>query len=145
MIELTPEQRQAVGQGEPVRVIDPTTQDAYIILRAELFEQFAPPPACPARETSPEIAPGIRRSQEALRRDLPQLLGDGGLVHQWAAYHGDERVGIAPDAVTLLRECHRRGFKDDEYYIGWIDPTELIAEEDIGPRRPELEEVNPPA
>ncbi len=134
-----------MGQGEPVRVIDPTTQDACIIMRAEFFERLAPPPACPPEKTTREVAPGIRRSLEALRRDLPQLLGDRRLVHQWAAYHGDEPVGIAPDAVTLLRGCLRRGFKDDEYYIGWIDPTELIAEEDIGPRRPELEEVIPPA
>jgi hypothetical protein len=92
-----------------------------------------------AGEASSEIAPGIRRSQEALRRDRPELLQDRRLVHQWTAYHGDERVGIAPDAATLLRECLRRGFADDEYYIGWIDPSELIEEEDIGPRRPELE------
>jgi len=30
MIELTPEQRQAIEQGQPVRVIDRTTLDTYV-------------------------------------------------------------------------------------------------------------------
>ena len=33
MIELNPEQRQAVAHGEPVRIIDPSTHDTYILVR----------------------------------------------------------------------------------------------------------------
>src|SRR5262245_25149151 len=66
-----------------------------------------------------EIPPGIRRSQEALRRDLPNLLADPKVCHHWAAYHGEERIGLARDATTLLRECIRRGLTEDQYYIGW--------------------------
>jgi hypothetical protein len=88
-----------------------------------------------------EIPPGIRRSQEALRRDLPQLLENRKLFRQWVAYHGDERIGIARDKLTLLRECLRRGLADDQYYIGWIHPTELIEEEELDPPPPgEIEE-----
>ena len=31
MIELNPEQRQAIAQGEPVQIIDPLTHDAYVL------------------------------------------------------------------------------------------------------------------
>ena len=33
MIELSAEQRQAIAQGEAVRIIDPLTQGAYVLLR----------------------------------------------------------------------------------------------------------------
>ena len=39
MIELSYEQRQAVSQGEPVRLVDPTTNEAYVLVRAE---EYAP-------------------------------------------------------------------------------------------------------
>lgn len=88
-----------------------------------------------------EIPPGIRRSQEALRRDLPRLLANRNVLHHWVAYHGDERIGLARDATTLLRECIRRGLAEDQYCISWIDPTELLDEEDLGPPPPgEIEE-----
>jgi hypothetical protein len=96
----------------------------------------------------PEIPPGIRRSQEALRRDLPKLLENKRLMHQWVAYHGEERIGTARNATTLIREVNRRGLKDDEYYIGWIDPSELIEEEELDPPPPDLEDEEddgPPA
>jgi hypothetical protein len=51
------------------------------------------------------------------------------------AYHGEERIGIARNQRKLIQECIRRGLRDDEYYIGWIDHTELIEEEDLGPLR----------
>ncbi len=35
MIELDPEQRQAIAQGQPVQIVDPLTHDAYILVRAE--------------------------------------------------------------------------------------------------------------
>ena len=45
MIELNPEQRQAVAHGEPVCIIDPSTHDTYILARAEVYaawRQLAP-------------------------------------------------------------------------------------------------------
>ncbi len=70
------------------------------------------------------IPPGIRRSQEAFRRDLPQLLANKKLEGQWVAYHGDERIGIARSARTLYRECYRRGLKDEEFDVCRIEPEE---------------------
>ena len=95
-----------------------------------------------------EIPAGIKRAQEAFRRDLPQLLENRKLRGGWAAYHDCGRIGIAQDAMPLLRECVRRGLRGDDYYIGWIDPTELIQEEELDPAPPALWETEgevPPA
>ena len=41
MIELDSEQRQAIAQGQPVRIIDPVTHDAYVLVRAEEYARLA--------------------------------------------------------------------------------------------------------
>ncbi len=143
MIELTPEQRQAVEHGEAVRVVDSATRDALVVVRAEVFARIASGTQRASEKPPLEIPPRIRRSQEAFRRELPGLLRDRRTFHQWIAYHGDQRVGISSTAESLQRECLRRGLQDDEYYIGWIDASELLDEEDVGPRRPEWEETTP--
>jgi PHD/YefM family antitoxin component YafN of YafNO toxin-antitoxin module len=41
MIELTEEQRQALHTSkDPVSVVDPQTQEAYVLLRAETYERL---------------------------------------------------------------------------------------------------------
>ncbi len=42
MIELTEEMRNAVeaGHGEPVRVVDPATREAFVLLRAVEYERL---------------------------------------------------------------------------------------------------------
>jgi hypothetical protein len=42
MIELTPDQRQALEQlgGEPIRAVDPATSAEYVILRAEVYDRL---------------------------------------------------------------------------------------------------------
>jgi hypothetical protein len=118
------------------RLLDCLRMRARQFLAAHHPSDEAGPP-----DRSFAIPAGIRCSQEALRRDLPRLLASRQLRGQWIAYHGDERIGIAPDARALLGECVRRGFRDDEYYLGWIDPTELIEEEELEPPSPgEIEE-----
>ena len=135
MIELSPEQRQVLVGPGPARILDPETKQTYVLIPADLYERLRP--VLEDRSASPvgEVPAGIRRSQEALRRDLPQLLENRRLRDRWIAYHGDERIGIAREEITLLRECIRRGFADDEYYIGMITPTELVEEEEITERR----------
>jgi hypothetical protein len=103
--------------------------------RARQVLATASPPAPPSPDSF-EIPPGIKRSQVALRRDLPKLLENPKLLGQWAAYHGDERIGIARTETELIRECLRRGFKADEYYVSWIHPLELIEEEELDPPPP---------
>jgi len=127
-IELTEEQRQALQaeQGTPLDVVDPATQQRYVLLareqyervRALLEEQRAPSP--PGLASG--VPPGILRSQQAFWRDLPELLENKKIRGKWVAYHGNERIGIARTEVELIRECLRRGLRDDEYDLDVIEP-----------------------
>jgi hypothetical protein len=76
MIELTPQQRQALEQqhGEPVRVVDPATNNAYVLVRAEVYERLVGVVQPPADEAPIAIPPGVLRSMQAFWRDLPELL-----------------------------------------------------------------------
>jgi hypothetical protein len=134
-IELTEQQRQVVqqGLGQPVEVVDPQTHKTYMLVPHELFDMVRPLIAevNGQDQPSPAVSEGVRRSQAALRRALPELLTQPKYLHQWVAYHGEERIGVAAREAILLKECERRGLPDDEYYIGWIDPSELIEEEEV--------------
>jgi hypothetical protein len=121
MIELSPEQRQAMAQGQPVRIIDPVTHDAYVLVRAEEYARLAEAPQRPAGQPHPEVPPMILRSQQAFWRDLPRLLMDRRNHRKWAAYHGDERVAIARSKVDAYQECFRRGLSRGEFYVGKLD------------------------
>ena len=91
-----------------------------------------------ATEPSPAIEPGIpegiRRSQEAFFRDLPELLKDRKLHGKWVAYHGDEPVKVGRTQTDVIRECNRRGLHREEYDVFVIEP-----------RSPEPEEVDAPS
>ena len=50
------------------------------------------PPHVSAAEHVCTISPMVAKSQEAFRRDLPELLKNH--YGQWVAYHGDERLGL---------------------------------------------------
>jgi hypothetical protein len=135
-LELTEQQRQALAGRPlgPLQLIDPATQRAYVLIAAEQFQRvadFLEPELTAPQGTPSNVPPGIRKSQEALRRELPALLAKKKLLGSWVAYHGDERIGIAPSKVPLLDECLRRGLSDDSYYIGLIDPSELVEVEDV--------------
>ncbi len=143
-IELTEQQQRVVQEqaGRPFEVLDPGSQRTYVLIESEQYERvralLRPLPTLTIPEAPlPEIPPGIRKSQEALRRDLPGLLAQRRLRGQWAAYHGDERIGIARSEATLVRECLRRGLSPDSFYVGWIAPCELIEEEEIEDPKPE--------
>ena len=122
MIELDPEQRQAMAQGQPVRIIDPLTHDAYVLVRAEEYARLAEVPQRPAGQPNPEIQPMMLRSQQAFWRDLPGLLMDRRNHRKWAAYHGEERVAIARSKVDAYQECFRRGLNRGEFYVGKLEP-----------------------
>jgi len=66
------------------------------ILAANSPESASPP-------GSVDIAPGIRRSQAAFWRDLPELLTVKKYQGQWVCYCGDERIGIARTPDPLIR------------------------------------------
>ena len=122
---ITPEQRHEIEQAGATRIEDPETHAAYVILKAEVYERIRPHLA----KDQGEIPEGIRRSQDAFFRDLPELLKDESLLGQCIAYCGYERIGIAPSDEPLIREINRRGIKDDEFDLFVIRPQSREPEE----------------
>jgi len=127
---LTPEQRQLVQEAgnRPVRIEDPELRETYVLLRADVYERVRDAIE-PTSADLVEVPEGIRRSQEAFFRDLPELLKDPRLKGSYVAYHSSERIGIAADDAPLIRECLRRGLKRDEYDIIIIEPQSPEPEE----------------
>ncbi len=123
MIELDTEQRQVIAQGRPVRIVDPLTQETYILVRAEDYERLAELSQLPADRPNPEIRPMVLRSMQAFWRDLPGLLMNRRNHRKWAAYHGDERVAITRSDVNAYQECFRRGLEHEEFYVGILEPA----------------------
>jgi hypothetical protein len=128
-IELTADQRQALHeQGDrPVNVVDPESKQRYVLLGRAEYERME---ALLARESSPapwarEVPPGIRASQEAYWRDLPELLKLKFSERQWVAYHRQERIGFATTVAELYQECERRGIPRDEFYVDRVEPRAL--------------------
>jgi len=89
----------------------------------------------PAREDIlPALAnwannPVYVRSQQAFHRNLPELLKR--YERKWAAYHGDECIGIARTETELWERCLSRGLKPDEFVVGFVC-TGALAHKDIG-------------
>ena len=125
MIELTEAQRQALAGPGPVRAIDPATRQTYVLVRAEEFERIADLlPRSSNDEPKIPIPAGIRRSQEAFWRNLPQLLSNRKHRGWWVAYHHDECIGPFRDGNALLDEIHRRRIPGGEYFYTVITPRE---------------------
>jgi hypothetical protein len=122
MIELTSEQRRAMAEGEALRIVDPVTHDAYVLVRAEDYERMAGAPPVSAGEPPPGMAPMLFCSMRAFWRDLPKLLMHRRNQRKWAAYHGNERVAIARSEVDAYQECFRRGLKRGQFYVGNLEP-----------------------
>src|SRR5438034_8876835 len=97
-IELTDGQRRALQdeQGKPVDVVDPATNQRYVLLAQAqyelvwtLLEQPSPPTPLAPRV---QIPPLMLKSMQAFWRDLPELLKLKSKNCQWVAYDSDERI-----------------------------------------------------
>ncbi len=127
---LTEEQRQELDGPNPVRVVDPQTKREYVLLQLEFYERLRPfldKEVAPALDSG--VPPGIQRSKAAFLRDLPQLMANKKHDGWWAAYHGEERIGMARTGQQLLQEIQRQRIPRDEYYLGVIRPHEAEPEE----------------
>jgi hypothetical protein len=122
---ITPEQRHQIETTGVVRIEDPETHAAYDMLKAEVYERMKTPPA----RDQAEIPEGIRASQDAFFRDLPELLKDNSLLGQCVAYYRGERIAIASSDEPLIREINRRGINDDEFDLFVIRPQSREPEE----------------
>jgi hypothetical protein len=118
-IYLSPEIEQQLRQRAAQIGRDVTTL-AHDLLQRSLNKQPT------LDEIAAQIPPGIRRSQEAYWRDLPQLLSLKSGKRQWVAYHGDERVGFGSTSAELFQECmESRGLKKEEFYVDRLEPRAL--------------------
>jgi hypothetical protein len=68
------------------------------------------------------------RSYEAFYRNLPELLKKHN--RKWAAYHGDECVGIARTETELFERGLRRGLKLGEFFVGYVHTGALYDNDD---------------
>jgi hypothetical protein len=104
--------------------------------------QDGPPPPVDQSQSSPlaktrscplsVVPPLVRRSQQAFRRALPQLLRQPRYYRQWVAYHGETCLGFAASETELYQECRRQGLADDAFVVRCIVP-EVPAELDVTP------------
>src|SRR4051794_21195957 len=143
MTTLSPELRREIEKagGNPVRLDDPETNTAYVLLKAEEYDRLKPNLA--SEQVAVEQVPeGIRRSKEAFLRDLPSLLARRSLHGQWVIYRGNDRIGIARRGDKLLRRCAKLGLRGDEIYLGVIEP-EYTEPEEIEHSLFEYDEVEP--
>ena len=86
----------------------------------------------PAKSVSRSDVPLlIQQAHEAFRRDLRQLLEEQ--PGQWVAYHGAERIGVAPTKTELYQECLRLGLKRGEFLVRSIEPElgEVVMDPEI--------------
>jgi len=130
MPTLTAELRQEIEKAGdvPVRIEDPETHTAYVLLKAEVYDRIKPLLGS-EDEATDQVPEGIRRSKEAFLRDLPKLLARKRLRHRWVLYHGEDQIGISRNPQKLLRECSKLALKDDDYYLGVIEPHHPEPEE----------------
>jgi hypothetical protein len=125
-IRLTDEQLQAIERSgeQPLTAIDPRTNTAYVLIRADVYRDAAslldqaPPPR--SRESAGQVAPIMLQSQQAFWRELPELLKLKSRKRQWVAYHGNERVTVGRTDVEVYQECLRRGLRRGEFYVASI-------------------------
>jgi hypothetical protein len=69
-----------------------------------------------------DVAPGIMRARKAFLRDLPELLKNPKYDRWSVAYYQEDRIAFSPSETDVIRECLKRGLKNDEYFIGSIVP-----------------------
>ena len=68
MIELTAEQQQAVRvqHGQPIPILDPTTQETFVLIRRELFDSL----------TEYDDGPWTDEERELLAAEVDAMLDD---------------------------------------------------------------------
>lgn len=120
---ITPELRQAIERagGEPVRISDPDTNQTYYLVKDDEFDRIKGTIGL-SSITRLETPEGVVRSRSAFVRNLAILLPLKTREVLWAAFQGDEQVGVGATETELYQLCTRRGLKDGEFYVGRIEP-----------------------
>ena len=129
MLTITHEQRQAVEQagGQPVRLEDPENHRALCLAPGgQRISRIQPNRTILGKLSCSKFLKAFAVPMKAFLRDLPELLKDDALRGQRIAYHGDERIGIAPSEEPLIPECLRLGLRDDQYDFFVIEEIEKV-------------------
>ena len=132
-IELTREQEQDVKHGRSVEVVDPASAQSFVVIPREQYEHVRSllektsmqEGIASGAATVSKVPAGIRCSQEAYWRDLPEILPLKSERRRWVAYHGDERIGFGRTMAELYEICERRGLKTDQFYVDRLEPRAL--------------------
>jgi len=130
VIELTADQRQALdaNPGHPVDVVDPATNQRYVLLARAQYERLQALLDQPSLSTSAEshgrIGPMMLRSQKAFWRELAELLKLRSKKRQWVAYHGDDRLAFGATQAEVYQEGLRHGLERGDFYVGKIEEDE---------------------
>ena len=66
--------------------------------------------------------PEFERCRAAFLRDLPDLLRDKRRAGMWVLYHGSKRVKSGRTQKELIRLCHKKGWRQGDYYVDMIIP-----------------------
>jgi hypothetical protein len=129
-VELTPEQRRLIEQAgdRPVLIEDPALDRTYVVIRGDVYERVRDILE-PKSLVGLQVPEGIRRSQAAFFRDLPELLKESEMRGKYVAYQGDERIRVGRTQNEVIRECLKRGFSDDQYDVFVIEPQSPDAEQ----------------
>jgi hypothetical protein len=122
-IELTEEQQRRLQAepGKPIAVVDPATNQRYVLLACDQYERVQPLLESTTPEQQISIAPMMLRSQQAFWRDLPALLPRRSRQCRYVAYHGDERIEFGRTHSELYQVCLRRGLPRGDFYVGLIE------------------------
>lgn len=146
MIELTPEQQQALDASPaiPPVLVDPRTEEKYILVKASDFAQTHP-----RAEYEPPLeslmSEGIRLARAAIRRDLPAMLAERRTRGKWAGYGRDTRVIVDKNYEKVLNECFRRGYRDDEIMVIKVEPDAINDDFEVDRTFVEFDDDDAPA
>ena len=74
------------------------------------------------KQTDPpvEVESILMRSRAAFLRDLPALVANPMYEHWFAAYLGDQRIGIGKTESEMIQECRRRGVQLEDCFVGCV-------------------------
>jgi hypothetical protein len=130
MATLTPELREEIekARGNPVRLEDPETHTAYVLLKAEEYDRLNLSGRSESVPTD-QVPEAVRRSKEAFLRELPRLMARKRLRGRWVIYCGQVRIGVSRRGDELLRKAHKLGLRNDQFYFGVVEPHSPEPEE----------------
>ena len=146
-VSLTPEQKQALAQGHPVRMTDPESQLECVLIASHVYDQFRKAAESDSPHASGKASVDFEQSRQAFHKELPELLSHPELSGHWVLYQAGRRLTTAGSERELIEECRGRSLKLDDCYLGKIAPYMLPQDEgyeEIDPSFFEFEEISEP-